>query len=377
MIKKFFVGIFLWIVALWALYLYFLYAGDPNTIRYRIQGHQLYTAIFFLSIVALYMLQWENKLFRFLMFVIVLVNLYILWDVFFRNNIGLDSRQFITLFWLIIIALGITYITHRVRFLLMGVVGIGIVFVLLTWVLPMYETMPSINDFIQSQRINILNQWATEGMLIIKNALGTKEIPISDIQQKDIDLSQKTQISFASKTVWEKEKVFIDLGNGSFININPQSAVTLEQSGKDTIMQILQGNVEYYIPQEMSGIVKLIGKYKGKNISDIQNGIRANLKNNFEQKKEDFFINELWGKMVLNPAINKTINFFINTLYSIAPQAYQNNLSNYNNIQQYLGISTTGTTSEMTGESFRSVIDDIMSQVKKWAEETKINQRLK
>lgn len=377
MIKKFFVGIFLWIVALWALYLYFLYAGDPNTIRYRIQGHQLYTAIFFLSIVALYMLQWENKLFRFLMFVIVLVNLYILWDVFFRNNIGLDSRQFITLFWLIIIALGITYITHRVRFLLMGVVGIGIVFVLLTWVLPMYETMPSINDFIQSQRINILNQWATEGMLIIKNALGTKEIPISDIQQEDIDLSQKTQISFASKTVWEKEKVFIDLGNGSFININPQSAVTLEQSGKDTIMQILQGNVEYYIPQEMSGIVKLIGKYKGKNISDIQNGIRANLKNNFEQKKEDFFINELWGKMVLNPAINKTINFFINTLYSIAPQAYQNNLSNYNNIQQYLGISTTGTTSEMTGESFRSVIDDIMSQVKKWAEETKINQRLK
>lgn len=241
----------------------------------------------------------------------------------------------------------------------------------------MYETMPSINDFIQSQRINILNQWATEGMLIIKNALGTKEIPISDIQQEDIDLSQKTQISFASKTVWEKEKVFIDLGNGSFININPQSAVTLEQSGKDTIMQILQGNVEYYIPQEMSGIVKLIGKYKGKNISDIQNGIRANLKNNFEQKKEDFFINELWGKMVLNPAINKTINFFINTLYSIAPQAYQNNLSNYNNIQQYLGISTTGTTSEMTGESFRSVIDDIMSQVKKWAEETKINQRLK
>ncbi len=377
MIKKFFVGIFLWIVALWALYLYFLYAGDPNTIRYRIQGHQLYTAIFFLSIVALYMLQWENKLFRFLMFVIVLVNLYILWDVFFRNNIGLDSRQFITLFWLIIIALGITYITHRVRFLLMGVVGIGIVFVLLTWVLPMYETMPSINDFIQSQRINILNQWATEGMLIIKNALGTKEIPISDIQQEDIDLSQKTQISFASKTVWEKEKVFIDLGNGSFININPQSAVTLEQSGKDTIMQILQGNVEYYIPQEMSGIVKLIGKYKGKNISDIQNGIRANLKNNFEQKKEDFFINELWGKMVLNPAINKTINFFINTLYSIAPQAYQNNLSNYNNIQQYLGISTTWTTSEMTGESFRSVIDDIMSQVKKWAEETKINQRLK
>jgi hypothetical protein len=31
----------------------------------------------------------------------------------------------------------------------------------------------------------------------------------------------------------------------------------------------------------------------------------------------------------------------------------------------------------MTGETLRSMIDDIMGQVKKWAEETKINQRLK
>jgi len=48
------------------------------------------------------------------------------------------------------------------------------------------------------------------------------------------------------------EKVFINLGNGSFINLNPQSAVTLEQSGDNTVMQILQGDVQYYIPEELS-----------------------------------------------------------------------------------------------------------------------------
>ena len=89
-------------------------------------------------------------------------------------------------------------------------------------------------------------------MLLIKNALGTKEIQLSDLNQSDIDLSQKTQISFASKTKTGLEKIFINLGNGSFININPQSAVTLEQSGNQTIMQILQGNIQYYIPPELS-----------------------------------------------------------------------------------------------------------------------------
>jgi hypothetical protein len=104
------------------------------------------------------MLNGGNKMFRFMMFIIILINLYIIGDVFFRNNIGLDSRQFITLFGLIILALAVTYITHRVRFIFMGIIGIGIVFVLLTGILPMYENIPNINDFIQSQKTKIVNQ---------------------------------------------------------------------------------------------------------------------------------------------------------------------------------------------------------------------------
>lgn len=377
MIKKLLKGIVFGLLIVWGIYLYFLYAGNTTTLWDRIIGHQLYTAIFFVSFVLLYMLNGGNKMFRFMMFIIILINLYIIGDAFFRNNIGLDSRQFITLFGLIILALAVTYITHRVRFIFMGIIGIGIVFVLLTGILPMYENIPNINDFIQSQKTKIINQWAQEWTLLIKNALWTKEIPINEIQASDIDLSQKTQISFVAKTKSDIEKVFINLGNGSFININPQSAVTLEQSGETTIMQILQGNVEYYLPKELSWALQLIGKYKGKSIENVQDTTRWNMVNAFEQQKERFFINEIGGDMILNPAINKVISFFINTLYNISPKAYQDNLANYNNIQAYLGISTTqSSTQKITGESLRSMIDDIMSQVKKWAEETKINKRL-
>jgi hypothetical protein len=78
--------------------------------------------------------------------------------VFFKNNIGLNSGQFLTLFGLILVALAVTYITHWVRYIFMGIVGLGIAFVLLTGVLPMYNTMPSINDFILSQKARIINQ---------------------------------------------------------------------------------------------------------------------------------------------------------------------------------------------------------------------------
>ncbi len=379
MLKKLFTGILIALLILGWLYGYFLYAGDTSILRSRIGNNRAYAAIFFVSTIMIYMLQWTNKIFKFLMMIIVLINLFILGDLFFKNNIGLDSRQFITLFGLIIVALATTYITHRVRYIIMGIIGLGIGFVLLTGILPMYETIPSISDFISSQKTKIINQWATtEGIITIKNALGSKKIPVDELQESDIDLSQKTQISFSSKTQSQLEKIFIDLGNGTFININPQSAVTLQKSWDETIMQILQGNIQYYTPKELSWALQIIGKYKGKSVEEIKNDTRANIINQFEQKKEEFFVNQLGGNMVLNPVINKGIKFFINTLYSISPETYQKNLNNYNNIQDKLGTASTETnTSKTTGENLRSIFDDLMSQAKKWAEETSISQRLK
>lgn len=378
MFKKLLTGIIIALAIFGGIYGYFLYAGDPSTLRSRIATNRVYAAVFFISVVMIYMLQWTNKLFRFLMFIIILINAFILGDLFFRNNIGLDSRQFITLFGLILVALATTYITHRVRYIVMGIIGLGIVFVLLTGILPMYETIPNINDFISSQKVKIINQWAaSEWILVIKDALGTRQIPVSELQENDIDLSQKTQISFISKTTSQLEKIFIDLGNGLFVNINPQSAITLEQSWDETIMQILQGNVQYYIPEEFSWAFELIGKYQWKSIQNIKDETRAGLVNQFEDKKQEFFINQIGWNIILNPAINKVIKFFINTLHTVSPKAYEKNLANYNNIQQYLWISTTGEiTPTATGENLRSIIDDLMGQIKKWAEETSINSRL-
>lgn len=375
MINKLLKGILIAALVVGGLYLYFLYSGTPEVLRNRMQAHQIYTLIFFVSIVVLYMLQWGGKFFKFLAFVIIIINLFIIGDVFFRNNIWLNSQQFMTLFALILLALAVSYITHWVRYLLMIIVGLGIGFVLLTGMLPMYENMPNISDFIQSQKTQIINEGANQWMLIIKNALWSKEIAIQDVTANDIDLSQKTQISYSSKTKTDNEKIFIDLGNGTFINLNPQSAVTLEQSWTNTVMQILQGNVQYYAPSTISWALTLIGKYTGKNIQNIQNTIRWNMVSEFEKDKEEFFINSLGGNMVLNPVIDKIISFFINTLYSISPKTYQKNLTNYNTIREYLGI--TGSTSQnFSWESIRSMIDDMMSNAKQWAGETRILNQL-
>ena len=260
----------------------------------------------------------------------------------------------------------------------MGIVGIGIVFVLLTGILPLYEIMPSGHDFISSQKVKIINQWmSNEGIITIKNALGSKQIPVNTLKESDINLSQPTQISFASQTQTDTGQIFIDIGNGSFIHINPQSAITLEQSWNSVIMQILQGNIEYYIPPEFSWAFQLMGKYTGKSIQDIQNNIRWGLVSQFEQKKSEYFINQIWGNIVLNPTINKVIKFFITTLYSISPKTYQKNLTNYTTIQQYLANTETGNSgSTSTGENIKSMIDDIMSQVKKWAGETTLLKQL-
>lgn len=257
-------------------------------------------------------------------------------------------------------------------------IGLGIAFVLLTGIIPLYENIPSVSDFIQWQKTRIINTWReNEGTLLIKSVLGTKEIPVNEVNESDIDLSQKTQISFVSKTKIGLETIFIDLGNGSFININPQSAVTLEQSGNQTIMEILQGDIQYYTPPEFSGALELIGKYKGKYIQNIQNTVRSTIISQFEQKKEDFFINEIGGTMMLHPVINNIVHFFITTLYKISPKTYQENLINYTTMQQFFGKYTTGTNSPInTGENIRSMFDDIMSQVKKWSEETTIIKQL-
>lgn len=378
MIKKLFVGIFLGILGFWLFYLYFLYTGNPSILRDWIQTYQLYTAIFFVSLVMIYMLQWDNKIFRFLIVVIIIINLFIIGDVFFRNNIGLNSEQFLSLFGLILAALAVTYIQHWIRYLLMILIGLGIALVLLTGIIPLYENIPSVTEFIQWQKTRIVNQWTdTEGTLLIKSALGTKEILVNEMNENDIDLSQKTQISFVSKTKTWIEKIFIDLGNGAFININPQSAITLEQSGDQTIMEILQGNIYYYIPAEFSWALQLKGKYTGEKIQNIENTIRSTITNQFEQKKEDFFINELGGTMVLNPVIDNIIKFFITTLSTIRPKKYQENLTNYTTIQQYFGKSIPETTNIITtGENLRSIINDIMSQVKKWSEETTLFKQL-
>ncbi|MEI7919902.1 MAG: hypothetical protein WCH65_07215 [bacterium] len=54
--------------------------------------------------------------------------------------------------------MSVIYITHRVRYILGAIVVLGSIFVLMTGTLPLYENIPNITEFIQSQKTKIINQ---------------------------------------------------------------------------------------------------------------------------------------------------------------------------------------------------------------------------
>jgi len=59
-----------------------------------------------------------------------------------------------------------------------------------------------------------------------------------------------------------------------------------------------------------------------------------------EEKKEQIFIKELGGEIVLHPTIDTIIKWYITSLHKIHPKKYQNNLDNYYLVQEYLGKHT-------------------------------------
>lgn len=56
----------------------------------------------------------------------------------------------------------------------------------------------------------------------------------------------------------------------------------------------------------------------------------------FQKKKEEFFIKQIGGNMILNPVVDKIIQFFLKALSTINPKAYEQNMKNYEIIQGYL-----------------------------------------
>lgn len=200
--------------------------------------------------------------------------------------------------------------------------------------------------------------------MIIKNKLGTKQLPLQDIKTQDIDISQTPQILFTSTSTIESQKLFLDIRNMVILDIPPQSAIQITTSGHRIYIDIQKGNVVYYIPKKQSEFVDIIGKASA--ITESQDTSRTNIIQKSQQKQQELFIQALGGKIITQPMINTIIGFTIHTLYTLYPSKYQNNRENYLAIQTYLDIDQPNNSkSSFSGENIRSIFYDMIGQIKK------------
>lgn len=256
------------------------------------------------------------------------------------------------------------YIHHPVRYILISIISVGIVGVVYISILPMYETIPQIDNLMIGNQTTIYNQGIQQGVLIIKNKLGTKQIPLQDIKTQDIDISQTPQILFTSTSIIESHKLFLDIGNKVILDIPPQSVIQITTSGYKVIIDIQKGSIVYYIPQQQSEFVDIIGKASA--VTKIQNTSWTNIIQKSQQKQQEVFIQALGGKMITQPIINTIIGSTIQILYTLYPSKYQNNRENYLTIQTYLDIDQPNSSkSSFSGENIRSVLYDMIGQIKK------------
>jgi len=369
MIKKLWFALLIVLLILWTLRGYFFYMGTPDIVRWRIQTHPLYTAIFFVSIISIYLIRWEDKIRKILVFTIIVGNIILIGNLFFKNAIGLTTLQFLLVSIGILAIRGIAFIKHWVRGILISICCIGILFVLLAGILPMYHSLPDITAYsIPWQKI--LHYGTDEGVLMLSTNVWTKEFSLKNSEIHNIDFRETTDIRFASPNVESKVRVFVDMGHDWILNIKPQSAIIFSETEKSINVEIIQWNVEYYIPEDFPKTFTILGGVSWNTMTDTTKTYRMESNIYFQEQAEKQFIEALWWELFLHPILHTLVWWYIKALYTISPNTYQNNIDNYTIIQKYRGNEPIDSIPTIREDDTSSLWQDIRSQMKKGGEET-------
>ncbi len=295
---------------------------------------------------------------------------------FLTNLINWSSSQWemIALIAVLLIGFAILFIRHWIRYVLIIPVIVIALFFLWLLVIPLYPQGPN-GEWFFRQGTNMLfifpdaTAKSTSQIVIIHGdekptVLSTQQETQQSLKEGDI-----TKINFVSQQPDEKTLCFIQLHEGTLIQLYPQSSLLLSGRYPLLDLQALQGKISFSpSPETAQATITMTWIIKDTSISTEKSGLFSA----FEQKKTDYLIQQWWTFMD-NQTMNQLSKYFLEILNKIFPSLYSKNLQNYNDFQQYIQkiealVDTKDTAAIQTS---------VANQAEKGRQETKLYQRRK
>ena len=330
---KFLRKIIFWILIASAIFAggyFFIHYYNPtlNILEFY-HNYQTYLIFLYISIILIYVCTiTHSRVTTTIMVWLLLINFFWLASFFTQNILGIPTSEFYALTILFLVALAITHIKHRIRYPLIILTIIPFVIILLNHALPLYQESPDFQGFYASQDTSLIIQSRdnaqtiqdTESKITIKTDT-TERIVDLLLTSQAIPLGKETtQIIFSSKTGLQNTFAYITFPQGTIITLHPQSAATLSQSTttlsesairdpRSATLNILQGKINIYTPPEQSGYLLLTWDLTQTTLDDTGN--MQYMIDDFLRRRNEYFINQIGGEIMLNASVDAFIGRYI------------------------------------------------------------------
>ncbi len=206
-------------------------------------------------------------------------------------------------------------------------------------ILPNYETLPNREDFLNNQKMYILTTTPYPGMITITHWWTTYQLQLQKPVYKEINEHTYAIKYISPESPISKKYVYIDLGNGGILWIQPQSILNIKKLWNITYIDIQKWYGSFYIPEYLSWNIIRSWKYIYQKIQEINQEPRNTLINNFDKQRKNFIIHTIWGDIMIHPMIQYITKIYLSCLQWIFPKTYTNNLENYITLRNILNLS--------------------------------------
>lgn len=275
----------------------------------------------------------------------------------------LEMLIFLATIWLAVILGKIKFWIRYPLAVLLLCAGFGI---LAMSFLPLFEEAPDIQKFIDNETttIHIFSQAEDDSNseITIYNNSQKQKLLWYQNQFAEVVLDKNYSITYAASDATEKSFAFVEFPYGAYIVLLPQSQISVGQliidNTKKLTVDVKQGSIytfpssltdmtaDIFVAQWSGFVVAMTGQLT--TINDelvIMTGIEniphevfykhQHLTQKYLERRNSFFVEEAGWTHLNNPTVQNILELYLNTLFSLDPGRFGNNVINFDAYQKY------------------------------------------